>query len=316
MTVAQHRTALDSLPSQPDITLMTESLPAIVPSLAKAFEPERQALQASLSDDLSAVQMVGQARRALDRTGAAFSKTTQDPNLQKSGLWLIEMVKAGAGILDRASHADVVWSEIAARPARQWAGRSLFYGAAGLFALAGFLQGSALAIFGAAVLAALRFFDPKDWGHLRHKIPFLKRPPALEDNRGTRFEASAHIRADAAGFVTQLTEALKTADHILIRLAQPNHETHWRDNPRLMGLVQSLLEAEGAKDGDFALTLIKQELKSVLSGEGIELVSYSPKTKQLFDILPAIGETKTKMAAPALVSGQHVLKRGTVWQSE
>ena len=38
-------------------------------------------------------------------------------------------------------------------------------------------------------------------------------------------------------------------------MAEPQSETHWRENPRLMGLVQSLLEAEGAKDGDFALTL-------------------------------------------------------------
>ena len=99
-------------------------------------------------------------------------------------------------------------------------------------------------------------------------------------------------------------------------MAEPQSETHWRENPRLMGLVQSLLEAEGAKDGDFALTLIKQELKSVLSGEGVELVTYSAKTKSLFDVLPALGETQTKMAAPALVAGDQILRRGTVWQAD
>ena len=295
---------------------MSENLPAIVPSLASAFEPERQVLQNALSDDLSAAQIVKQARRALDRTGANFSKTTQDPKLQKTGLWLIEMVKAGAGVLDRASHADVIWSETAPKPVRKWAGRSLFYGAAGLFAVAGFLQGSGLTILGAAVLAGLRFFDPKDWDHVLHKIPFIKRPPALEDQSGRRLEAAAKIRTDTNGFVTQLVDALKTADHILIRMAEPHGETHWRENPRLMGLVQSLLEAEGAKDGDFALTLIKQELKSVLSGEGVELVTYSAKTKSLFDVLPALGETQTKMAAPALIAGDQILRRGTVWQAD
>ncbi len=295
---------------------MSDNLPAIPPSLASAFEPERQDLQLALTDDLTAAQMVGEARRALDRTGANFSSSTQDPKLQKTGLWLIEMVKAGAGILDRASHADVVWSETAPRPVRKWAGRSLFYSAAGLFALAGFVQGSGLTMLGAAVLAGLRFFDPKDWGHLLQKIPFIKGPPALEDQSGRRLEAEAHIRTDANGFITQLVDALKTADHILIRLAEPQKETHWRENNRLMGFVQNLLEAEGAKDGDFALTLIKQELKSVLSGEGIELVTYSSKTKSLFDVLPAIGETKTKMAAPALKVGDQILRRGTVWQAE
>ncbi len=295
---------------------MSENLPSVVPSLARIFEPERRALQNSLTPELSAAQVVGEARRALDRAGVAFTHEVSDPNLQKSGLWLLEMVKAGAGILDRATGADVIWSERAAMPKRQWAGRGLFYGAAGVFGVAGLLQGSMLTIFAAAALAGFRFFDPKDWGHLLDKIPFRKKAVALEDLSGRRMEAEALIRADAHGFITQLVDALKTADHILLRLAEPQAETDWRDNPRLIGMMQSLLEAEQAGDGDFALTLIKQEMKSVLAGEDIELITYSKKTKDMFDILPAIGETETKMAAPALVANGKVLRRGTVWQSE
>ena len=295
---------------------MSENLPSVVPSLARIFEPERRALQNTLTPDLSAAQVVGEARRALDRVGVAFSQDVSDPNLQKSGLWLIEMVKAGAGILDRATGADVIWSERAARPKRQWAGRGLFYGAACLFGVAGLLQGSMLTMFAAAALAGLRFFDPKDWGHLLDKIPFRKKGVALEDLSGRRMEAEALIRADAHGFITQLVDALKTADHILLRLAEPQTETDWRDNPRLIGMMQSLLEAQQAGDGDFALTLIKQEMTSVLAGEEVELITYSNKTKHMFDILPAIGERETKMAAPALVSKSKILRRGTVWQSE
>jgi len=295
---------------------MSENLPATMPSLARLFEPERRALQSSLSPELSAAQVVGEARRALDRAGVAFTHEVSDPNLQKSGLWLLEMVKAGAGILDRATGADVVWSEHAARPKRQWAGRGLFYGAAGVFGIAGLLQGSMLTIFAAAALAGLRFFDPKDWGHLLDKIPFRKKSVAIEDLSGRRMEAEAFIRADAHGFITQLVDALKTADHILLRLAEPQTETDWRDNPRLIGMMQSLLEAEQAGDGDFALTLIKQEMTSVLAGEDVELITYSKKTKDMFDILPAIGETESKMAAPALVSGGKILRRGTVWKAE
>ena len=295
---------------------MSETLPSVVPSLARIFEPERQALQTALTPELSAAQIVGEARRALDRAGVAFTHEVSDPNLQKSGLWLLEMVKAGAGILDRATGADVIWSEHAVKPKRQWAGRGLFYGAAGLFGMAGLLQGSMLTIFAAAALAGLRFFDPKDWGHLLDKIPFRKKPIAVEDLSGRRMQAEAFIRADAHGFITQLVDALKTADHILLRLAQPQTETDWRDNPRLIGMMQSLLEAQLAGDGDFALTLINQEMKSVLAGEDVELIAYSKKTKEMFDILPAIGETETKMAAPALVSKGKILRRGTVWQSE
>jgi len=190
---------------------MSETLPSVVPSLARIFEPERQALQTALTPELSAAQIVGEARRALDRAGVAFTHEVSDPNLQKSGLWLLEMVKAGAGILDRATGADVIWSEHAAKPKRQWAGRGLFYGAAGLFGIAGLLQGSMLTIFAAAALAGLRFFDPKDWGHLLDKIPFRKKPIAVEDLSGRRMQAEAFIRADAHGFITQLVDALKTA---------------------------------------------------------------------------------------------------------
>jgi len=295
---------------------MSENLPSVVPSLARAFEPERRALQNTLTPELSAAQVVGEARRALDRAGVAFTHEVSDIGLQKSGLWLLEMVKAGAGILDRATGADVIWSERPVTPKRQWAGRGLFYGAAALFAVAGLVQGSMVTILAAATLSALRFFDPKDWGHLLDKIPFRKKTVALEDLSGRRMEAEAFIRADAHGFITQLVEALKTADHILLRLAEPETQTDWRDNPRLIGMMQSLLEAENAGDGDFALTLIKQEMKSVLAGEEVELISYSKKTKDMFDILPALGETETKMAAPALVSNGKILRRGTVWQSE
>jgi len=283
---------------------MSENLPSVVPSLARVFEPERRSLQTALTPELSAAQVVTEARSALDRAGVTFTHEVSDPNLQKQGLWLLEMVKAGAGVLDRATGADVIWSERAAKPKRQIAG------------IAGLLQGSMLTILAAGVLAGLRFFDPKDWGHLKDKIPFRKKPVALEDLSGRRMEAEAHIRADAQGFITQLVEALKTADHILLRLAEPEMQTDWRDNPRLIGMMQSLLEAEQAGDGDFALTLIKQEMTSVLAGEEVELIAYSKKTKDMFDILPAIGETETKMAAPALVSNGRILRRGTIWQSE
>jgi len=40
------------------------------------------------------------------------------------------------------------------------------------------------------------------------------------------------------------------------------------------------------------------------------------KTKDMFDILPAMGEDGVKEVAPALKSGDSLLRRGTVWQGE
>ena len=296
---------------------MSEDLPANVPSLARAFEPERARLYEQLAaQDLIAAEIVSEARRALDQTGARFAKDISDPHLHKAGLWLLEMVKAGAGILDRGTGAEVIWRETPRPKVRKYAGGTIYYGAAGLFAVMGFVQGITPLIWCAGVLAGLRFFDPKDWAHLKYKIPFVKRPAALEDHTG-RFEAEARIRADVAGFVDSLADALRTADHILLRLSEPARETHWRQDKRLMGLVQGLLEAGRADDGDFALKIIKQELETVLSAEGVELIEYSKKTASMFDVLPSVGgEGGTRVVAPALLAGDEVIKRGTVWAQD
>ena len=99
----QQSLGLDSCGSNSNIMSMRDNLPAKkpsnlpaqIPSLARAFETSRQALQQGLNADQSTAQIVTQTRRALDKAGAEFQSQTDDPNIQKAGLWLIEMVKAG-----------------------------------------------------------------------------------------------------------------------------------------------------------------------------------------------------------------------------
>lgn len=294
---------------------MSSNLPSTTPSLARAFEPERARLRDELrAEDNNTDIVVIEARRALDKAGATFANSTDDPTMQKAGLWLIEMVKSSAAVLDHGTKARISWNEVAGPKVSIWSGRGLFYGAAALFGAAGFVQGSGLVMLAAAVLAGLRAFDPGKWKTLAARLPFSKKtPPLLSNDFGKHMRVDAQIGVDADGFVDSLAEALRTADHILIRMSEPQIETHWRDNARLMGLVQNLLEAEGAEDGDFALRVINKELTSVLSGEGIERVNYTKKTSHLFDSLPAIGEVKIRQAAPALVADGTVIRRGTIW---
>lgn len=293
------------------------NLPATAPSLARAFEPERKLLQSGLSGaDLSAAQIVSEARRVLDRTGAAFAAQTPEPQLQKAGLWLIEMVKAGAGVLDQGTGAEIVWHEMPKPKTRPWVGGSLFYGAAFALAMAALLQGARLAVISVALLTALKFLDPGNWASIKSRIPFMKKPAAIEDGSGRLVRAEARITADPVGFVGSLAEALRTADHILMRLSEPQTETHWRQDMRLMGFVQGLLEAGQANDGDFALKLIGQELESILDAEGITRIAYSKKTSDMFDVLPGIGQDAPKLAAPALMLGDDILRRGTVWGAD
>ncbi|MCF6277949.1 MAG: hypothetical protein L3J16_04270 [Anaerolineales bacterium] len=177
-----------------------------------------------------------------------------------------------------------------------------------------------LAMMAGAVLAGLRFFDPKDWkGFIARKVALFGRgkQKLLEAPDGNRFLADAHVSVEAAGYVDALAEALRTADHVLLRLAEPVLETTWTDDGRLMHFVQGLLEARAVDDGHFALKLVGSELESILNADGIEVIHYSRKTAKLFDILPALDleDGNTKQAAPALIQGDKVLRRGTVWQA-
>jgi len=209
-----------------------------------------------------------QERQALQNALSAFARTTDDPTLQKAGLWLIEVIKSGAGVLDRAVSTDITYVETGTP-------------STGMSAL----------------------------------LPRGKPPSALEDHTGRQFKAEARLSVDAAGLIGQIEDALKTADHILSRLAEPQSQTHWADTPRLAAMLQNLLEAGGAADSDFALELIEKELPSLLNSGGISVVEYTKKTAKYFDELPGLGEgKKIEMAAPALIREDgSVLRRGTVW---
>lgn len=304
---------LPGRPAQTDVSM---------PSLMPAFSQERKSLQMALSvrdeNALSSAQTVSAIRSALDRTGAAFARTTDDPALQKAGLWLIEVIKSGAGVLDRAVTADIAYVETGT-PSAGVSGLlgkpTLFYGAAGLLAVVGLVQGAGLVILSAAVLAGLHTLEPKRWKKFMSLLPRSKAPTALEDHTGRQYTAEARLSVDAAGLIGQIEDALKTADHILSRLAEPQTQAHWADTPRLAAMLQNLLEAGGAGDSDFALELIEKELPSLLSSGGVSVVPYSKKTLEYFDELPGIGEgKKIEMAAPALLREDGtVLRRGTVW---
>jgi len=288
------------------------------PSLLTAFAEERAALEARLSGELSPAQTVGAVRSALDRAGARFARGVEDPALQKAGLWLIEVVKSGTGVLDRATRAEVAYIETGtpSKGVTAVLGQpSLFYGAAGLLGLVGVVQASGLAILSAVILAALHTLEPKRFKKLLALLPRTKPPAALEDQSGRQFTAEARLTTDAPGLVGQIMDALKTADAIIERLAEPKAETHWADTPRLAALLQNLLEAGGAEDRDFAMELIGKELPGLLASGGVSVIEYSKSTRDYFDELPGMGEgAKIEMAAPALLREDgSVLRRGTVW---
>ncbi|MEL6686310.1 MAG: hypothetical protein AAFP97_01665 [Pseudomonadota bacterium] len=286
-----------------------------LPSLTLSQQFAREVTELRISDSDTPEQAVGEVRRVLDRTAAQYARSTTDPQLQRAGQWLVEIVKSGTGLIDRASHADVVWDEVARKPGFKVSLRpSLFYVGAGLFATAGLLQGVGLAVWGAAGLASLHAASTLNMS----RLPFWPKPKDIELEDGRTRRASAVVRLDPAGLIGQVTDALKTADHILMRLSAPTPETHWHDDARLTALLQGLLEAGRAEDSAFALELARRELPSLIEGAGLKQVDYSKKTADWFDRLPAppleANSPKTETAAPALVTDDgRVVRRGTVW---
>lgn len=288
-----------------------------IPSLYASFETERDKLIGAIADSaLSTGQIVTAARKALDRTGKHFSGQTQDMKLQRAGLWLLEMVKSGANVLDQGSKADIVWHEIPAkRRPIPWA-QNLFYIVGIGLVIWSMTENSRPGVVAGASLMILRFLDPDNWKGRFDRFKFWKRKNNQIEFGDGAAKAEARIKVNAHGFVTALSESLKTADHILARLAEPSIETHWRDDKRLMHFVQGLLEARQSDDGDFALTLVGKELNSILAAEGIQRLEYNKKTSQYFDVMPSIGQTETKIAAPALMADGKLIVRGTVWSRD
>jgi hypothetical protein len=297
----------------PDIASVSQNTQ--LPSLSLSQHFAREVTRLDLSETDTPAEAVGAVRRILDLTAARYARTTDDPSLQRAGQWLVEIVKSGTGLIDRASHADIVWDEVARKPGLSVTLRpSLFYMGAGLLGVAGLLQGVGLAVWGAAGLAGLHAVSTINLS----RLPFWPKPKGIESAADRTHKASAVIRLDQAGLIGQVTDALKTADHILLRLAAPTPETHWHDDPQLTALLQSLLEAGRSEDSSFALELSRRELPSLINRAGLQQVDYSTKTADWFDELPAPPSLSNRQsphtAAPALVTDDgRVVRRGTVW---
>lgn len=287
------------------------------PSLRDAFRPERDRLGRDLTMAMPPAQIVNEGRKALDRVASQISEREQtSPQIKKTALWLIEIVKSNTGLFDQGRETRIDWREVPTENNRaRWA-NLLFFGGAAAMMLTAFVFKNGGALYGIGALAGLRLLDPKILSAAAQKIPFMKsKPLAIEDLR-SRYQIDAHIEADPQTFLSHIDDSLATADHILARLSIPETQAQWHDHPRLMSVVQHLLEAGVMQDSPYALKLIDQELGSLLKGEGIEIISYSPKQAGLFDVLPSLGEAQTRMAAPALMKDGRVIRRGTVWVAD
>ena len=287
------------------------------PSLREAFRPERDRLSRDLTMATPPAQIVMEGRKALDRIAHEIgNRPSTSPQIRKTALWLIEIVKSNAALFDQGRETKIKWREVPTDQSRTKLANLVFFGAAAAMMVAAFIFKNGGVLYGVGALAGLRLLEPKLLQTVTQKLPFMKsKPLAIEDLR-SRYQIEAQIEADPQAFLSHVDDSLSAADHILARLALPSEELSWHDNTRLMGVVQNLLEAKESGDRDYAIKLIDQELGSLLGAEGIEVVKYNRKRAELFDVLPSLGETETRMAAPALIKDGRVIRRGTIWAAD
>lgn len=289
----------------------------IAPSLRDAFRPERDKLSRDLSVAMPPTEIVTAGRKALDRVATNISERhAMTPQVRKTALWLIEIVKSNTSLFDQGRETRIQWRELPSANVRGRLNHFLFFGGAAAMMVAAFVFKNGGALYGIGALAAVRCLDPKIIQSIRQVLPFTKRQPLAIEDLGSRYQVDAQIDADPQAFLTHIDGSLAIADNILARLSVPETQAAWHDHPRLMGVIQNLLEAQVMKDSDYALKLIDQELGSLLGADGIEIVNYSSKQAALFDALPSLGETETRMAAPALVKDGRVIRRGTIWVAD
>ena len=288
-----------------------------LPSLRDRFRPERNRLSRDLSISMAPSEIVTEGRKALDHIASEIgNQRGLKPDMRKTALWLIEIVKSNTALFDQGRQTKIDWREVPQDHSRALLANFAFFGAAAAMMLAAIIFKNGGALYGIGGLAALRCLDPKMMQAVRQKLPFTKtKPLAIEDLRA-RYQIEARIEADPKAFLSQIDQSLAAADHILGRLSLPQAQASWHDNPRLMGLMQNMLEAQQSGDQAYAMKLIDQELGALLGADGVEIIAYSPKTRDMFDILPSLGERETRMAAPALIKDGRVLRRGTVWLAD
>ena len=75
----------------------------------------------------------------------------------------------------------------------------------------------------------------------------------------------------------------------------------------MLDFLSALMEAKESGREDLLMDTVA-DAELTLHRLGIQAVWYSPDKSALFELLPTLGEART--VRPALVSGDHVLRRG------
>ena len=159
-------------------------------------------------------------------------------------------------------------------------------------------KGAMLQIAGAGIMAVLAVL-----------LMFLGSKEKQPEERMYRAEGKAVL--DAEEILRSMEEICRCIDRAVTDLALIDREETGKamemQEDALLDLMSALMEARESGREDLALESLG-EAEQTLRRLGIEAIRYSAERRDLFDVLPTLGDSRT--VRPALISGDKVLRRG------
>jgi len=285
--------------------------------ITELFVSQRDLLRQQLREAATPDQAVAKARHLLDRLQLDCQARSDLSPLQARLLpYVFDVLKSAVAILLSASETHVWEKKATPRPRRKflyffsisngfwWKGGQVLVSLLLLSNLWNFEHYFSLLLV-LALLASL-FADqlPFDWDF-------------LPDNARARLQAE--VQLDLQVFMLKFDDLLITADKVLNETvrqatAEPIREGDGLEAyPRLLALLQDLLEAKDFDDSTYALKKAR-ELPGLLGEEGIEIEHYRGTNAEFFEFLPSLDPNDTDIITltPALTRSGRLISAGRV----
>ena len=255
-----------------------------------------QALQnaKTIKEGMTAIQM------AFERTAAVLAQNEEN-ELDRQRAQAVIAVAKQAPMFLKGIRAE--GQLIAKQPEETEAGQKLG-------------KGAMLQIAGAGIMAVLAVYEgiSGKWTFallavIAVLLMFLGSKEKQPEERMYRAEGKAVL--DAEEILRSMEEICRCIDRAVTDLALIDREETGKameiQEDALLDLMSTLMEARESGREDLALESLG-EAEQTLRRLGIEAIRYSAERRDLFDVLPTLGDSRT--VRPALISGDKVLRRG------
>lgn len=261
---------------------------------------QRDALHASLTDQMSPAETVYQVRHALLQAEQNALSGMDDEVLRQQAGVLMGCIKGGLGLLE-AHSAGKTWIAQKAQPAKTYGDQ---------------LPRIALALLAAsAILCGLR----DEWIALALSVAGIALSITawlnMRKGAGTipQDEVRVSVGVDTDRMIAVLDAQLRAADRYLEDFAYLNDQARGESDhadPAVLSRCVELMEALYDVCGEERAP-VEEAARQLLHRLGLDTVDYTEETSRLFNALPSKSVTRTLSPAIVSIKDQKLLRRGT-----